>query len=77
MVRVFKHDDGSATRGETGDLDGVLNCFGARVKQCGGLCVGTGRKCGEFFTDFDIALVRRDHETRVGKVRNLLADRFY
>ena len=57
-----------------GDLDGVLDGFGAGVEQRGAFLIAPRCEPVEGFGDRDVPLVGRDHETGVGEVRGLVAD---
>ena len=58
-----------------GDLDGVLDRLGAGVEQRGALVVVARGELVERLGDGDVALVRRDHEARVGERLDLGLDR--
>jgi len=75
VVRVVEHGDARASGELAGDLDGVLDGFGAGVEQHGLLREVTGRVLGEQFRDANVRLVRGDREHAVGQQRELLAGR--
>ena len=76
MEGVLEDDDGGAAGRGAGDLDGVLDSFGAGVhEQALLLGAAARRELGEPAADLDVRLVRPDHEALVQVAVDLLVDR--
>ena len=71
VVAVVERDDGLLAGVLAGDLDGVLDRFGAGVEQRALLRVVARRDAVEGLGDGDVGLVRRDHEAGVRELRDL------
>src|SRR5262249_23762299 len=72
---VLEADDGGTFRVSAGNLDGVLNGFGAGVEQDGLLWKFTGSERVELFRDGYIAFIRSDGEAEMEVLLELLLDR--
>ena len=75
VVRVVENTDRVLAGVLTGNLDGVLNCFSARVHQHSLLGVGSRGVLGQKFGNANVVLVRGDREAGVGKASNLALNR--
>ena len=74
MKRVFKSNHGGAAGVAAGNLDGILDGFGAAIGKESLLGKVTGRELIELFGKRDVRLVHRDVKTGVREVLNLIFD---
>ena len=77
VVGVVERHHGGLVGVGAGDLDGVLDGFGAGVEQHGALLAGARGDPIELLGDGHVLLVRIHHETRVGEFFDLGAHGFH